>query len=440
VRASSRLAVPLFLLLAALLSWASLRATPPVALATPDDEGRWGNGWLEDEAGVRILHLSGTPYEMGFQQGVLLRDEIRDEIRWSVYQRQIQDGRVSHLLLLRLARGIEGHLSSENREEMAGLAEGAGVSYTQVLLLNTYEDVAGFPWSGPSTQSLMLSLSPPFFPRFIPVEAADGGIAAGSEAPSTWSSQIVVSGAFSIFGLATSDAGLIQTAEFAAPLPSTGELVVVQCEPDTGNSFVAVRRPGRIGVTLGLNEERVTVSALPSPSQDVNLEAVPLPFVIREVLQYAGGLPEALRIVASAERTTGQNVLIGDGKGPDAKVVECSAHQYAVFDAENDFVARTNHFFDPALRETQVALSWWNEEASWEDLEALLRELERGYGSFGPSEVVTLVQRLQGGEQGGCPGESKDSVAGVLMDGGDLNLRLVTCDGRVAAMPGLDLD
>ncbi len=377
---------------------------------------------------------------MGYQQGVLLRDEIRDGIRWNVYQRQIQDGRVSHLLLLRLAREIEGHLSSENREEMAGLAEGAGVSYTQILLLNTYEDVVAFPWPGESTQNVMLSLSQAFSPHFGFVDTAGGGSAAADEGSSGRSSQTVVSGAFSVFGQATSDAGLMQAAEFAHPLPSAGDLVVVHYEPSTGNSFVAVTRPGMIGVTLGLNEERVAITALPSPSQDASLEAVPLPLVLREALQYAGGIPEALRIVASAERRTGQNVLIGDGKGPDAKVVECSAHQYAVFDAESDFVARTNHFLDPALRETQSALSWWDEDDSWEDLEALLRELESDYGRLGPSEVVTLVQRLQESEQGGCLGGGEDSVAGVLMDADDLSLRLVTCDGEVVTIPGLALN
>jgi hypothetical protein len=440
VRASRKLAVPLLLLLGTLVLWASSSPAPPNGLADPEGEERLEGGWLEDDAGVRILHLSGTPHEMGYQQGVLLREEIRDEIRWNVYQRQIQDGQVSHLLLLRLAREIEGHLSSESREEIAGLAEGAGVSYTQILILNTYEDVVGFPWSGESTQDVLLSLSPAFAPHFSLVDTAGAGSASEEDSSSGRSSELAVSGAFSVFGQATSDARLMQLAEFAPPLPSSEDVVVVHYQPSAGNSFVAVRRPGMIGVTLGLNEERVAVAALPSPSQDATLEAVPMPIVLREVLQYTGGIPGALRIVASAERGSGHNVLIGDGKGPDAKVVECSAHQYAVFDAESDFVARTNHFLDAAVGETQGALAWWDEDASWEGLEALLKELESGYGKLGPSQVVSLVRRLQDGEGGGCAADGEDAVAGVLMVAGDLSLRLVTCDGEVVTIPGLDLD
>src|SRR3954451_17657904 len=43
---------------------------------------RCGEGFLEEVGGSRVLHLKGTPYEMGFQQGALLRDEIRELVRF----------------------------------------------------------------------------------------------------------------------------------------------------------------------------------------------------------------------------------------------------------------------------------------------------------------------------------------------------------------------
>jgi hypothetical protein len=440
VRVSGRLVVPLFLLLIALLSWAWPRTHQATVRAVPDAEGRCGEGWIEDGDGILTLHLTGTPYEMGFQQGDLLRSEIREEIRRSVYQSHIQEGGISHLLLLRLAREIDAHLPSEYREEMAGLAEGAGVSYAQVLLLNTYQDVISQPWPDESTQKLVLSVSPAFVPHFRPPDVVDSNNAPARDGSSGRFLYTVVSGGFSVFGQATLDAGLIQAAEFAAPLPSTDELVVVHYQPSVGNSFVAVRRPGMIGLSLGLNEERIAVTALPSPSQDASLQGVPLPFLLREVLQYAGDIPAALRIVASAERSTGYSVLIGDGKRPDAKVAELSAHQYAVLDAENDLVVRTNHYLDPALRDTQFGFSWWDEETSWENLEALLKELESGYGSLDPSEIAGLLQELHAGDPGGCSDDGGGLVIGVLMDVSDLDVRVVTCDGGSATTLGLHLD
>jgi hypothetical protein len=440
VRAAARLVIPLLLLLIALLPWVSSRAAPPAELVTCETDGRCGEGWLEEEDGVKILHLAGTPYEMGYQQGVLLRSEIRDEIRRSVYGSRIQENQVSHLFLLRLAREIDGRLSSEYREELAGLAEGARVSYAQVLLLNTYDGVVAQPWPTESTQDLILSLSPVYLPHFRPLQAFDDSQAVPNVETLETVSEAVVDGAFSAFGAATADAGLLQAAQFRVPLPATGELVLVHYQPRTGNSFVTTRRPGVIGVSLGLNEERVAVTALPSPSQDASLEGMPLPFLLREVLQYAGDIPAALRILASVERDTGHNVLVSDGKRPDAKVVECSAHQYAVFDAEGGLVVRTNHYVDAGLRETQYGFASWDEDASWENLEALLRGLESDYGSLDAPQAMGLLSRLDESGRGGCIEDGEDSVIGVLMDVSELSMELVTCDRSVATGPRLDLD
>src|SRR5437016_2067268 len=43
---------------------------------------RCGEGFLEDVDGYRVLHVRGAPYEMGYQQGALLRDDIRENVRF----------------------------------------------------------------------------------------------------------------------------------------------------------------------------------------------------------------------------------------------------------------------------------------------------------------------------------------------------------------------
>lgn len=35
---------------------------------------RCGKGWLETIDGYPVVHVKGTPYEMGFQHGALLRE------------------------------------------------------------------------------------------------------------------------------------------------------------------------------------------------------------------------------------------------------------------------------------------------------------------------------------------------------------------------------
>src|SRR5690349_1450286 len=43
---------------------------------------RCGRGFLEEVDGYRVLHVKGSPYEMGYQQGTLLKDDIKELVRF----------------------------------------------------------------------------------------------------------------------------------------------------------------------------------------------------------------------------------------------------------------------------------------------------------------------------------------------------------------------
>src|SRR6516165_5479998 len=69
---STKMALALIVLGAAALS----------ARAESKTLARCGEGFLEEVDGYRILHVKGEPYEMGYQQGALLRDHIRENVRF----------------------------------------------------------------------------------------------------------------------------------------------------------------------------------------------------------------------------------------------------------------------------------------------------------------------------------------------------------------------
>jgi hypothetical protein len=393
------------------------------------DEVRVGAGRVEERDGFRILRLEGSPYEMGFQHGVLLRDEIRARIHDHLSSELFVGARISHFMLLRHAREVDGWLSMEYKEEMAGLADGAGVSYSQVLLLNTCSDLQAQPWPDHSIQDLILSVSSPFTPHYGLAGGVHSAGPSGEERSARARLHSTARGAFAVFGAATRDGSLLQAVDFASPSVSPEELLVVVYRPEEGNSFLAVGQPGSVGFDVGMNEEELSVTALPSQSQDASLRGVPLPFLLRDVLQQAGDLPSALRILASADRTTGHNVLVGDGQRPDAQVMEYSTHLHAVFESQGDLVVRTNHFLDETLREAQRALSGWEEENSWERLDLLQRALESDYGRLDASSVIGIIRQASMEGDGSQSIEEGPSVLGVLLAVSDLELRIVTGPG-----------
>src|SRR6185503_691482 len=140
---------------------------------------RRGGGWY--------LKVSGTPREMGFQHGSLLREPIRAlygefqtwidaRAREAADERSAGLGRLAWLVrpagvlvpwLCLKARELQPFIAPELLEEIAGIAEGAGVPYDGLLFMNVLltmseqEDRARWFFSGPRGTCTNLVCLPP---------------------------------------------------------------------------------------------------------------------------------------------------------------------------------------------------------------------------------------------------------------------------------------
>jgi len=369
----------------------------------------YGLGVLKRQE-VSVLHLRGSPYEMGYQHGVLLRQEIRGRVM-SLYEELTSE---PFPLLLQEARLLE--IPDEFREEMVGLAQGAGVSYTDILLLNIWPQLVARPRSDEALNELLTTFEP-WFPPHLEVRPPSST----PDVPvSRWVS-LSPRATFALFGEATKSGELFHGVEGDIVLE---RILLILYEPEVGNALVSLSQPGEVGVKIGLNEEKISVAYLDVPSLDSSLRGVPLPFVLRQALQYSGDLPQALRIIASAPRTGGANVVIGDGKPASAAALELSARRHALF--EDDYVVRTSHFSDSSLLALQEAADtraskqrqWWE-------------EMIRGqYGLLDLEETLLLLsQRCEAGEDSCYPKKVEEEVMlGAVMAASDLELWIVSLD------------
>ena len=53
----------------------------PIEINAENNYYPLNGGWLEERDGVKILHISGSNYEMGYQHGFLLKNEIEQNYR-----------------------------------------------------------------------------------------------------------------------------------------------------------------------------------------------------------------------------------------------------------------------------------------------------------------------------------------------------------------------
>lgn len=315
----------------------------------------YGEGYLEDVNGLLVLHVKGSPNEMGYQNGFLLEDSIRTLTQY-IIQEMIEWG-YSYEYLVSCSQAMEPHIPQEYIEEMQGLADGASMNYTDVLLAQTIGNIKfyGTGWIGCS--------------------------------------------GFVAFGNATVDGHLYHgrsfDSSFSLPPDEPVGLITVY-EPENGNVFVNVGYFGVIGVYSGMNKKGITVTDKLSSSSDKTLDGIPTPLMLRKVLQYSTNLTEAINIICQADRTTGFNILLGDGKKLNTCAVEISDNYCKVFwagdpaeDIEPHYsipnaVRRANHYVDPELAATQrspydprVGWNW-----SWNRYEKLSELIEDNYGNI----------------------------------------------------------
>ncbi|MEO7405188.1 MAG: hypothetical protein ABIU95_16120, partial [Burkholderiales bacterium] len=119
----------------------ALAATPTTAQA--ETLGREGAGWLESIDGYLVLHLKGTPYEMGVQHGKLLREHVRENMRFILQEQgdqtlvEVGPVRVTPKSVLPgIVEVQRPYIPTKYFDEMRGLAEGAGVTLADVQSAN----------------------------------------------------------------------------------------------------------------------------------------------------------------------------------------------------------------------------------------------------------------------------------------------------------------
>jgi hypothetical protein len=109
-----------------------------------------------------LVELRGTPYDRGFSHGQRFSSQVRSlytrlletsilpylnrergtiaDVLYPYQDEAYDDGRFSYLLFLESGQRLEETMPAAYVEEMHGIADGAGVPYEEVLILNTFMD------------------------------------------------------------------------------------------------------------------------------------------------------------------------------------------------------------------------------------------------------------------------------------------------------------
>lgn len=283
-------------------------------------------GYVEIVDGGTVVHLKGSPYEMGYQHGALLRGQVHaGTAAFNSLLQQVKDMTGIPLFMLNFGldcvyRMCMPHIPAHLRREMEGLADGAGADLKTLRRVHIISEVSERNCSS-----------------------------------------------FVVFGDATHDGRLYHGHNFDwnmdAGIQDNAALFLY--EPDDGVPFAAYGYIGMIGYVSGMNMEGISVGFIGAVTRDGRLASLPLMLMLRRVLQEARSVEDAEAIIAGAQRGVGYNYVIADGDAPGARAFETTANHFAAFSDDDPketceyairikhAVIRSDEAMDPLVRSFQ---------------------------------------------------------------------------------------
>lgn len=245
-----------------------------------------------------VLHLKGSAYELGYQHGRFLKNQIAANIKQFIddYLMMNQD-HPQIKSFLSILPNILMHIPYDYQQELKGLADGSNIPYEKILLLNLLPEMfhcTGLTVTGNATKQKEL----------YHVRVLDYSIGKN--------------------------------------LQNTAILMVV--EPEGKIPFINVSYAGFIGCITGMNFQKIALGEIGGKGYG-QWNGMPMAFLLRHILEQATRLEDVKAILTSNPRTCEYYYVFSDGKNNHSIGVYATEQQvqyiepgmsYALFDTALD--------------------------------------------------------------------------------------------------------
>ena len=232
---------------------------------------------------IPVVIVSGSPYEMGYSYGQLMRSDIEPCLKKYMARTGFSDMfRYSDFVLDAAWAAAEPHISARFIEEMRGVADGAGVSYDLVRRAHCMSIV-----------------------------------------------EKLACNAMAVWGSASADGRLyqIRNLEYTMDAGLQDHPVIVVYLPERGIAHVNVAFAAFVGSLAGMNAQGIALSEIGGWDEmiaPVDFDGVPFFVMFRDILQDAASLEAALDMIRRARRIKEYTYVIGDGRRRQAALVQAS--------------------------------------------------------------------------------------------------------------------
>ncbi len=301
---------------------------------------RCGEGWLETVNGLPVLHLKGSPYEMGYQHGALLKEHVRTNL--------------DRILNVEGAKTLVkfGPIEVKPRDAIQSIIE----------------------------------IQKPFVPERFVEEIA--GLAAGAEIKpeearvANFIPEMFHCSGFAIMNSATKDGTLYhgRVLDYAIDWGLQDHAVVIVAEPTGGIPFVNVSYAGFVGCVTGMNAAHVSIGEMGGGGLG-HWSGMPMAFLVRDALERGHTLDDVLKIYRETPRTCEYYYVVADGKTNRAVGMEASWNVMTVIEPGQADPKLPRPVKDCALL------------SAGDRYHELVNRVENGFGTFTAESALRLMDR-----------------------------------------------
>ncbi|MBF2046023.1 MAG: alpha/beta hydrolase [Elainella sp. C42_A2020_010] len=318
----------------------------------------------EDRGIIKVVWLRGTPYEMGYQHGQLLHDEIG-----SLGERVFTVARLAGKGLA-LGRLAENRTYPSLIEECRGLTDATqdlGITMDVCMVMayaDVFQEILGYTlpnelfWEGCN--------------QFVATDAAtvDGRLYHGSS---------------------------VDNDQRPVPYVINNPVIFVR-QPNNGLPHVFVTYPGAIWPNSGMNVAGITLgldTAHPDSPDELSLVGRSNVQIMAKILETATSFEQARSVMETQPRVRANLIMITDGKSRQAGVFEFTGKSLGVRPLqENGVLYVTNHFVLPEMYEKQPLPVDPSSQSRFDRFQQLL---EPGlptsyYGQIDPQMVARILR------------------------------------------------
>ncbi|TFF89225.1 MAG: hypothetical protein EU548_07815 [Promethearchaeota archaeon] len=330
---------------------------------------------LEKRNKLYVLHLKGSAYDIGYQHGILLREEI-EKGAVKFYSDTLRNENLNPLKKLilkqvlkkKIYNPLEKAQPKEILEQFHGISDGSGLSYNTIF-------------RGNHRANITMILTPILFRTYLK-KFNNLGIDLEEACSTFMATKEATSKGITIVGRNTDYSGVhlwpkYQTISFV--------------EPDDGFKYAQIGSAGVLMWAPGMNEEGIVVCAHSMKYEDVDPNGWSIPAFTDKILRDAQNLEDARKILKKNPRGVSCGFVVTDGKSKNAFAAEISKSKATIRWMEDNHLIMTNMAISEDKRKIDLVSKYNLNEGCPGRYRRLKQLIEKNFGKIDPSLAAKFM-------------------------------------------------